>query len=175
MPIALAFSLIVLTGCENADVFSPTKNGVTQEAANFNLAGKTIDNENFDLASLRRKYVLVKFTATWCPPCERAIPGLLELYEKYQGKGLEIISVYIMQRDADPVTTVRNYVQEKKLPWVVLSEELSTRAGQPAQGATFDIQGVPTFFLLDKEGRIVVDRTHSLGDISPALARVFGE
>jgi len=152
-----------------------TQNRTTADAPGFNLYGKTIGNEDFDWASLRGKYVLVKFTATWCPPCEAAIPGMLRLYERYNDKGLEIVSVYVFQREADPVTTVRNYVEGKGLPWIILSEELTTRAGQPPQGRTFGISGVPTFFLLDREGEILVDRTHSVGDIPPALARVLGE
>ena len=152
-----------------------TESGATEDVPGFNLYGRTIDNEIFDWASLRGKYVLVKFTATWCPPCERAIPGMLELYRQYHNQGLEIVSVYIFQQEADPVATVRNYVGEKGLPWIILSEELSTRAGQPPQGIAFEISGVPTFFLLDTEGEIVVNGTHSVRDIPPALARLFGE
>ena len=99
----------------------------------------------------------------------------MRLYEQYSDKGLEIVSVYVFQRESDPVTTVRNYVERKSLPWIILSEELTTRAGQPPQGRTFGISGVPTFFLLDRDGEILVDRTHSVRNIPPALARVFDE
>ena len=124
----------------------------------FNLYGKTIQDENFDWESLRGKYVLVKFTATWCGPCRGEIPGMLEAYEKYHDKGLEIVSVYVWEQEPDAVATVKNYVEEKKLPWIIISESLTKQAGQAPQGEAFDIQGVPTMLLIDKEGKIITER-----------------
>ena len=121
----------------------------------FSLYGKTLDNEDFDWEGLRGKYVLVKFTATWCPPCKRAIPGMLEAYEKYRTKGFEIVSIYIWERGADPVATVRRFVEQEKLPWIILSESLTVEAGQPSQGETFGIEGVPTMVVVDKEGTVI--------------------
>ena len=122
----------------------------------FNLYGKTLDNEVFDWESLRGKYVLVKFTATWCGPCKMAIPGLLESYEKYHVKGLEIVSVYIWEdRAPDPVAMVKQFVEQEKLPWIIISEELSKNAGQPPQGKFFGIDGVPTMVLIDREGKVL--------------------
>jgi thiol-disulfide isomerase/thioredoxin len=129
----------------------------------FSLYGKTIQDEDFDWESLRRKYVLVKFTATWCPPCKAEIPGMLEAYEKYHDKGLEIVSVYIWESNASgkdidkQIAGVKRAVQHEKLPWIILSEPQTIKANQPPQGEFFDIQGVPTMWLLDKEGKIITD------------------
>jgi len=137
----------------------------------FPLYGRTLDNEDFDWESLRGKYVLVKFTATWCPPCTAAIPGMLEAYEQYREKGFEIVSVYIGERGTDPVATVRRFVEREELPWIILSEALTVQAGQPPQGDAFGIRGVPTMVLVDKEGRVI-----SLdGRYRQELRRVFGE
>jgi thiol-disulfide isomerase/thioredoxin len=119
------------------------------------LYGRTLDDKAFDWTSLRGKYVLIKFTATWCVPCQMQIPGMIEAYEKYRDKGLEIVSVYIWQREPDPVAVVKNYVEEKKIPWLILSETLTEKAGQPALGDFYGIEGVPTFVLVDKEGKIL--------------------
>ena len=185
-PIVLFFSLIVFTGCgvstTTVGSLAPTETqylstaGINEAEPDFNLYGRTIDDDNFNLTSLRGQYVLVKFTATWCGPCAGAIPMMQRFYEQYNDKGLEIVSVYVFQTrpGQDPVATVRNYVAEKGLPWIVLSEELTTRAGLPAQGEAFDIEGVPTFFLLDREGKVIVDATHSVTDIPPVLRNLFG-
>ena len=129
----------------------------------FNLYGKTIQDEDFVWESLRGKYVLVKFTATWCGPCQGEIPGMLEAYEKYHDKGLEIVSVYIWESRASgkdiekQIEGIKKFVQQEKLPWIIISEPQTVKANQPPQGETFDIQGVPTMLLIDKEGKVITE------------------
>lgn len=118
------------------------------------IYGRTLDDKEFEWEKLRGKYILVQFTATWCGPCQMEIPGMLEAYSRYHDKGLEIVSIYIGQAEEDPVATVRNYTAEKKIPWIVLSEELSKRAGHPEFNTFYNINGVPTMFLVNKEGKI---------------------
>jgi thiol-disulfide isomerase/thioredoxin len=155
------------------------------------LYGKTIDNEDFNWESLRGKYVLIKFTATWCGPCHAQIPGLLEAYEKYHDKGFEIISVYIWER-GDAVAGVKAHVEKEKLPWIIISEALTIKeeetasmsvlgsilsalggqAKPQAQGNFYAIMGVPTMLLVDKEGKIIM--TNAVGDkLQSRLAEIF--
>ena len=137
------------------------------------LYGRTLDDKDFDWEGLRKKYVLIKFTATWCGPCQAAIPGLLKAYEKYRNKGLEIVSVYAWERGDDPVVTVKKHVDEKSLPWIILSEFLTEKAGQPKHGDFYCIEGVPTMVLVDKEGKIIWK--NAWNDSSPyaKLAEIF--
>ena len=136
------------------------------------LYGKTLDDKDFDWESLRGKYVLIKFTGTWCGPCKMQIPGMLEAYKKYKDKGLEIVSVYIEENASDPVAAVKKDVEEEKLPWIILSEELTKKAGQPGYREFYSMKGVPTMVLADKEGKIMIPSTH--GDEWKAkLAEIF--
>jgi len=136
------------------------------------LYGKTLDNVDFDWESLRGQYVLIKFTATWCPPCQAAIPGMLEAYKKYHDKGFEIVSVYVRERPPDPVATVRQFVEREKLPWIILSEELSKWAGQPEYKEAFHPKGVPTMLLVDKKGKLMIPPTHG-SEWKAKLAEIF--
>jgi thiol-disulfide isomerase/thioredoxin len=127
------------------------------------LYGKTLDDKDFDWKSLRGKYVLVKFTATWCGPCKVQIPGMIETYKKYHDKGLEIISVYMWERNDDSVAaaaSIKNFVEEENLPWLILVEPLAVKAAQPEYGGFYGISGVPTFILVDKEGKIMMAASH---------------
>ncbi|MDR1291330.1 MAG: redoxin domain-containing protein [Planctomycetaceae bacterium] len=122
------------------------------------LYGKTIDDDDFNWNSLRGKYVIVKFTATWCGPCKGEIPGLISAYEKYKDKGLEIVSVYVWERGNDSdkiVQNVKKFVEDEKISWLIVSETLTEKAGQPKQGEFYGVTGVPTMLLIDKDGKII--------------------
>jgi hypothetical protein len=96
------------------------------------------------------------------------IPGMLEIYERYHEKGLEIVSVYV----SDPAATVKRYVENHQIPWIVISEELSRRAGHPEFGTLYNITGVPTLVLVNKEGRVIMPATHGV-EWKARLAEIF--
>ena len=144
------------------------------------LYGRTLDDNEFDWESLREKYVLINFTATWCEPCKKALPDMLEAYKKYHDKGLEIVSIYIRQDESDPVATVRQSVEEAKLPWIIISEALTEKAGQPKQSEYYRVSGVSKIVLVGKDGRIIMMNeefsgmggTHPEG-LNAKLAEIF--
>jgi thiol-disulfide isomerase/thioredoxin len=134
------------------------------------LYGKTLDDQDFDWDKLRGKYVLVKFTASWGGLCKVEIPFMHKAYEKYHEKGFEIVSVYVW----DKLDATKKIVEEEKLNWIILSEELTEKAGLPKQGTTYAIRGVPTMFLVNREGKII--STTVRGEkLEETLAKLFGE
>ena len=68
------------------------------------------------LESLKGKYVLVDFWATWCSPCLAELPRLQEAYRKYKDAGFEIVSVSLDETRV----AVADFVKVRKLPWVQL-------------------------------------------------------
>ena len=138
------------------------------------LYGKTIDDENFDWESFRGKIVLVKFTATWCGPCRGEIPGMLDAYNNYHDRGLEIVSVYIWEHEPEAVETVKQFVKKEKLPWTILSESLTIKADQQPQGEYFEIKSVPTMYLVGKDGKIISSRARG-ATLQRQLKKLFGE
>ena len=133
------------------------------------LYGKTLDGEDFDWESLRGKYVLIKFTATWCGPCHAMIPDLQEAYEKYHDKGLEIVSVYIWS--GNEVEPIKEHVEQKELPWIILSDALLERVERRIShgmstsvlwevvedyGKFYGFEGVPWTVLVDKDGKVIM-------------------
>ncbi|MDR2643716.1 MAG: TlpA family protein disulfide reductase [Planctomycetaceae bacterium] len=140
----------------------------------LNLYGRTINNEVFDWNSLRGKFVLVKFTASWCGPCKMEIPNMLKAYEKYHGKGLEIVSVYIFEKgtETQSVENVKKVVQDEKIPWIIISETLTQKAGNIGQSQKYSVESVPTMLLVDKDGKVIA--TEMYGDaLDKKLAELF--
>ena len=99
---------------------------------------------------------------------------MLDAYKKYHEKGLEIVSVYIWQDEQDPVSAVKRFVEKEKMPWIIISESLTVKAGQPPQGKAFDIQSVPTMLLVNREGKIHATNTSGT-TLQRELQKLFGE
>jgi len=98
------------------------------------------------LESLRGKYVLVDFWATWCGPCVRTIPNLKKVYQLYHEKGFEIYSISIDVNHAAWLDGLAKY----ELNWInVVDLEGSPTAKQMA------VRYIPHTFLLDPNGVIL--------------------
>jgi len=148
------------------------KSLLTAFGSDLKLYGRTLDDKDFDWESLRGKYVLVQFTATWCGPCHKEIPGMREAYQKYHDKGFEIVSIYVWERGDDPVASIKEHVAHSKLPWIIISETLTQKAGQPGYRESFAITGVPMMLLVDKVGKIIM--TQARGEaLQTRLAEIF--
>jgi thiol-disulfide isomerase/thioredoxin len=103
--------------------------------------GKTVRSSDF-----KGKVVLLDFWATWCPPCRDEIPGFIELQEQYGDQGLVVVGVSL---DEGGAAVVKRFMQRFKMnyPVVMGDEKVANDFG--------GIRGIPTTFVLDREGRIV--------------------
>lgn len=122
-----------------------TSQGQTKpKAPNFVL--NTQDGKSIELKKLAGKVVVLNFWATWCPPCRAEIPGMLEVYSRYKGKGLEIVGVSL---DREGWDKVKPFIERMKIsyPVVVGDGRLVDAYG--------GIDAIPTTFVVDKRGNIV--------------------
>jgi thiol-disulfide isomerase/thioredoxin len=119
-----------------------------------------------DINAFKGKYVLIDFWASWCGPCRKAIPEIKELYSKYKGSGLEVLSVSV---DTDNAAW-RKAMSEENMPWPqVLSPDKNKTM------ATFMIIGIPTLYLIDREGKIVEKYTGFSAKLKTQLEEAFKE
>jgi len=121
------------------------------------LISNTLNGEEFKLSNQKGKVVFLEYWATWCGPCKKVTPRLKEIYAKYKDNNdFVMVSVALDKLDA-----VKDYVEEHEMTWIQIVPD--TDPWKSALAADYAITGVPTAFLIDKDG-ILRERLHP-GDV----------
>jgi peroxiredoxin len=113
-------------------------------ASDFTL--QTTEGKTLKLSDYKGKVVIVDFWATWCPPCRKGIPDLIDLKKKYGSKGLEVIGISV---DTDTKADVVPFVKDHGINYPVVY------GNQNVYQQYGGISAVPTSFVLDKAGKII--------------------
>jgi len=114
------------------------------------------DGNPVTLSSLRGQYVLVDFWASWCKPCRAGVPAMKELYAKYHDKGFEIIGV----SDDNKHDAWKQAIEQDQTPWIHVVDEFPEENKPARVGALYGVHYIPSYFLLDKEGKVIGKMNH---------------
>ena len=114
-----------------------------------NIKGTDIDGKPLALSDYVGKgnYVLVDFWASWCGPCRGEIPNLRKLYEKYNGKGLTILGIYVW----DSIENMKTAIKEEQVAWPQIFDSEGTATGSYGVDGT----GIPHLILFGPDGTIL--------------------
>jgi len=129
----------------------------------------TLNNVNgnpVSLADLKGKIVLIDFWASWCEPCRAESPNLKVQYKLYKDKGFEIISVSV---DNDRKSWLKA-IADDGLPWIQVSD---LKAFKSEAVRSYGIGGVPSFFLIDRDGKIIANANLQGTALNNKLAQIF--
>ena len=90
--------------------------------------------------------MILNFWATWCAPCRLEIPYFIELQKRYGDRGLAVIGVSLDEQGPD---VVKEFVKQLGVnyPIVIGNEKITEAYG--------GIEGIPTTFVIDRQGRVV--------------------
>lgn len=94
------------------------------------------------------KYVLVDFWASWCGPCVREMPNVVEAYKKYKSKGFEIVGISLDQKKEPWLAAVKRM----NMTWPQLSD---LQGWKCEAAALYGVQAIPSNVLFDKDGKII--------------------
>ncbi len=96
----------------------------------------------------RNRVVLLNFWATWCGPCRREIPDLIELHRELPPEKFLLIGVSLDQ-GANAQEKVRSFLESRGVPY------LNVLGDVRLADAYGNIMAIPTTFIIDTEGKIV--------------------
>ena len=122
--------------------------------------------ETVSLSQLRGTYTLINFWASWCIPCRKENPNLIELYNKYNEKGLHIIGASMDREKSDWLKAVK----DDKLPWSNVIDLVGPQSNNIF--FLYDVRFVPDNLLLDKDG-IIIARNIRVDDLKYKLQLLF--
>lgn len=109
---------------------------------------KTPEGKQLSLSAFKGKIVLINFWASWCAPCRRENPSLVELYEKYKGKDFEIFGVSLDEN----IDSWKNAILKDKIKWPQVSE---LKRWESDVVKLYQFSSIPYSILINREGKII--------------------
>jgi len=109
-----------------------------------------VTGKEVKLSSCLKKgeYLLLDFWASWCGPCRAENPNVLRIYNRFHGKGFNVVAVSLDESKDAWI----NAIKKDNMPWLQLSD---LKGWKSEVVAAYGVTGIPASFLIDDTGKII--------------------
>lgn len=152
---------------EKQRIANEGRNAIGAQAPELGPNFKSPTGQLIPLESLRGKYVLIDFWASWCGPCRKENPNVVALYKKYKDAGFTIYSVSLDKSKE----AWENAIIQDGLIWPSHISDLKQWQTEATQ--IYGFNGIPFTVLIDKEGKII-DKNLRGPQLDEKLKSIFG-
>lgn len=128
--------------------FVKKQKAITIGSSAPNFSAPNPEGKTTSLKESLGKVTIIDFWASWCGPCRAENPNVVALYNKFHGKGLNIIGVSL-DKDADQW---KEAIAKDKLTWTHIS---NLKYWKEPIVEMYDVKSIPATFILDSNGKIV--------------------
>ena len=126
---------------------------------------KDLEGRPLSISNYKGKVVLVDFWATWCGPCIRELPQIQQSYDKFHGKGFEIVGVSLDEDKA----RLEQFVKQRKMAW---PEFFDGKRWENKLAVKYGVDATPTGYLIDREGKIIA-KLSSADDLESQVSKAL--
>lgn len=158
-----------------------------QEAPDIDLPSP--NGKKYALSDLKGQVVLLDFWASWCGPCRRENPHVVDIYKKYKEKGFTVFSVSLDGMDSrtkarfgNDEGKIKDFVNQQKDRWTnaIAQDKLEwdyhvsdLKKWECAPAKQYGVSSIPRTFMIDRDGKIAAMNLRGAGQIEDALLKLL--